>query len=38
MSEEEMAKKYEEAKQRVENARNSIVYEEIKVRKWDHHS
>lgn len=38
MSEEELAKEYEKAKQRAENARNNFIIEEIKARKWDHHS
>ena len=35
-SREELLRQYDEAKQRVDNARNSVIYESIKVKKWGH--
>lgn len=38
MSEEELAKKYEEAKAKLENVKQSFIIEQAKIKKWDHHS
>lgn len=35
-SKEELLKKYEEVKQKVENAQKSVIYESIKEKKWGH--
>lgn len=35
-SKEELLKRYEEAKQKVDNARNSVIFESIKEKKWGH--
>ena len=35
-SKEELLKQFEEVKQRVDNARNSVIYESIKEKKWGH--
>lgn len=35
-SQEELRKSYEEAKQKVNNARKSAIYESIKEKKWGH--
>ena len=36
LSEEELLKRYEEAKQKVDSARQSVVIESIKEKKWGH--
>lgn len=38
MSEEDLTKKYEEAKEKLENVKQNFIYEEVKTKKWDHHS
>ena len=38
MSEEDLAKKYEEAKAKLENVKQNFIFEEAKTKKWDHHS
>lgn len=35
-SKEELLRQYDEAKQRVDNARNCVIYESIKEKKWGH--
>ncbi len=35
-SPQELLKRYEEAKQKVDNARKSVIYESIKEKKWGH--